>query len=245
MADDPRQHTLELFQQAEALNQLAETENPAENRRKAIALYEELLTILPPSPPAAMVHYNIAQAQMKLYHADRSVEDLQQAVGAFQAAVDLYRTEEDRQPLLYAMMGLAASHQQLAHFEEQRSHLTTSREVHLRTIALADAEPYASIYFSEYMNLGNVYHYLSEIEDREANLQKSLEAYEMALRYYSPQNYPGGYAYVRLNQGTVLKDAGDQEAAREAWQDAQQMFRALGNAEQAEQVQTLLATLDG
>jgi hypothetical protein len=41
MADDPRQRTIELFQQAEALNQLAETENPAENRRKAIALYEE------------------------------------------------------------------------------------------------------------------------------------------------------------------------------------------------------------
>jgi tetratricopeptide (TPR) repeat protein len=192
-----------------------------------------------------MVHYNIAQARMKLYHADLRVEYLRQAVGAFQAAVDLYRTDEDRQPLLYAMMGLAASHQQLAHFEDQQVHLTKSLDVHLRTIALADAEPYASIYYSEYMNLGNVYHYLSEIEDREANLQKSLEAYKVALRYYTPQNYPGGYAYVRLNQGTVLKDTGDEAAAREAWQDAQQMFQALGNAEQAKQVQTLLVRLDG
>ena len=67
-------------------------------------------------------------------------------------------------------------------------------------------------------------------------LERAVEAFEDALRYYTPQRDPLNYAKTQANLGLAREDLGDQDQALVCWREAVQYFRQMGEFDIAESV---------
>ncbi|MEL6310591.1 MAG: hypothetical protein AAFQ52_20805, partial [Chloroflexota bacterium] len=76
-------------------------------------------------------------------------------------------------------------------------------------------------------SLGTAYSDLSTVEEREVNLRRAIEAYQAALKHYTPASAPLSYALTQNNLGTAYRDLSEVEEpevnlrrAIEAYQEA-------------------------
>src|SRR5258706_11532618 len=99
-------YLLELFRQASHFQKLAETEAPTDNLRRAIALYEESLSYLPPSLAAAGLYYNIGLAYVDLFKYEEDVRYYKEALRSFGEALQLRTPENDLEGYILTQMNL-------------------------------------------------------------------------------------------------------------------------------------------
>jgi tetratricopeptide (TPR) repeat protein len=71
-------------------------------------------------------------------------------------------------------------------------------------------------------------------------LERAVEAFEDALRYYTPLRDPLNDAKTQANLGLAREDLGDQDRALACWRKAVQDFRQMGEFDISESVSAWL-----
>lgn len=90
-------------------------------------------------------------------------------------------------------------------------------------------------------NLGNAYSDLAAFENREENFHLSITAYHEALRFWTPDTAPLQYAVTQKNLSVVYDELGVLPAAVACWQNAEPLFRRMGDIANANLMLTWIA----
>ena len=89
-------------------------------------------------------------------------------------------------------------------------------------------ESYPINYAMTQNNLGNAYRTLSEVRDKESNLEKAIEAYREALKVRTVESYPIDYATTQNNLGNAYR------TLAVAWYNKGTALKALGRTIEAD-----------
>lgn len=230
------------------------------NLKRAINAYHEALRFRTPDrSPIGYAHTqnNLGTALMDLANLsdDRQARwtGLNDAVIAYRRSLR-FRTP-DRTPLDYAMtlnnLGTALKHlANLADDEDTRRACLQETITAYNGALNIQAEVHAPLdYAMTLNNLGSVLADLANSETEEqarwSSLQEAIEAYHEALRFWTPQSNPYGYAITQSNLGTAYEDLGDIVKALSCWHEAEIYYRQVGHVASANQVRGWIDYYEG
>jgi tetratricopeptide (TPR) repeat protein len=116
---------------------------------------------------------------------------LKKAIGILEEALDLFTQLECHGRCSEIFNTLGAAYCAMAECENSEDNLRKSIEYLQEAITLNDYNEFPIYHALSQYNLGNTYRFLSELNDRDTNLKKALEAYKIAAKvtskyYYGP-----------------------------------------------------------
>ena len=202
------------------------------------------------SPEYAATQNNLGNAYRELAALEEPEANLRRAVEAEQEALTAYQEMLKSHPsdslafdCAMVQCNLGIAYASLASREEPQAHL------HRALDAYQDALQYwtsqtppgktlnAPLAYALIQNsVGVAYYWLSQIEDRDANLHRAAAAYQDALQYRTLKSAPREYAQTQWNLHFVDAALGDLSSAIACAQEAEKGYRQMGYADDADEV---------
>lgn len=151
----------------------------------------------------AMVQNNLGTAYGDLARYRDSVENLQQAVLAYQEALR-YRTEDaDAKKRAATQNNLGTAYWHLAQHQQPVIYLRQAIAAYSEALQFYSPDEDSVTYAMVQNNLGTAYWNLSQHEQPVELLQRAIAAYDIALRYRTADTMPAAHAATQNNLGTA------------------------------------------
>ena len=196
--------------------------------RNAVAKLSNLLeaaTINMPEHRAAL-HVTLGNALFALGEREAGPERLEQAIDAFQAALQVYTIKS--MPFDWAMTqnNLGVAFARLGEREAGPERLERAIDVFQAALQVYTRERVPLDWAGVQNNLGNALARLGEREAGPEHLEQGIDAYRAVLEVYTRERVPLGWAGVQHNLGNVLARLGKGETGPERLEQAVDAYRA-------------------
>ena len=205
----------DVERESAALNGLGLVYIDLEQFDDAIQAFQQYLSLQPDNPEIQAIGYNhLGFARYKLGIAQDQPAQLEQAIAAYETALQLNRQMGKRQAEGDVLGNLGLVYRQQRDFEQaiaaHQQALTISREMDRPQSEVKDLG-----------NLGLVYH-------KRQDYQPALDYYTQALQLSQRLGNQQDELHQQLNSGDVCRDMGDLELAREHYEAAHGIATRLG-----------------
>ena len=216
-----------------AVAPLAETETRGRVLEKGLRDATEKLTALLDNPAAIQSDERRARLQLALGNAlktlgerEAGTERLEQAVGAYRAALEEYTRE--RVPLDWAVTqnNLGNALQALGERETGTERLEQAVEAYRAALKERTRERVPLDWAAAQSNLGNTLRTLGEREVDTERLEQAVGANRAALEEYTRERVPLYWAAAQNNLGNALRTLGERETGTERLAQAVEAYRA-------------------
>ena len=221
---------------------LGQIEQHQANLTRAIQAFEEAITFGNPLEEAIdfmLALNNLGNACWQLAQYEDRARNLARAETAYQEARAFIKAEDSL--LVYATLhnNLGNVQQELAQLADPVKHLNSAIQAYQIALKYLSVESGALAYAGAQNNLGNAYRQLAHhIEDTaliDDYLTQAIQAYAIALKYYTPQTAPSNYLMTRANLGLTYAERYDWDSALICWQEAADVAEKLGANQSAQQ----------
>lgn len=176
----------------------------------SVQAYEQAITTLKtvPKPDVeATLHHNLGSVWADLGRTRQQAEDWQQAIAAFNTALNQSRRQADSPSRLAQEASihnnLGTAYWSLAQFEHPQSCLERAIAAYKVALAYYTCDRDEMTYAMLQSNLGTAYWTLSDSGKSLENLQRAIIAYQEALTYRTAERFPAGCAATQNNLGTA------------------------------------------
>jgi tetratricopeptide (TPR) repeat protein len=173
-----------------------------------IRAYEQVLQFLPPDDAQVPELLNdVGNLYWMLSRGadvgDRGLGYLQQAIAAYQQALNQTEGASHRQSHAMIQNNLGSAYGDLARYCDASRNLQLSIQAYQAALQYQPTEAELARYAATQNNLGTAYWNLAQHEQPIAHLQKAIAAYNEALRYYDPEQEPLHFGMIQNNLGTA------------------------------------------
>lgn len=206
-----------------AYNRLSSIKNREENLNEAIKLFEEAIEICKMKNEmhtAALTNILLGEAYYLLALIEEPEKNLSKAYSAYMEAQEIITLDEVMYAdILESLGNILIFKAELGDGEENLGEAYGFFEKYLMIYGnmMQIDENYEAKYHKGEYYKGKVYHALSQIMDKEVNLNKAIELYEKFLEVYTTAEHDLGYANVRVSLGKAYAEL--LEAGREEYFD--------------------------
>jgi len=210
----------------------SEKKSPVANLEKAIHAYQRALKIaIVDKYPVdyALINNNLGNTYNMLSEYKYRSLNLQKAIDAYDESFKVYSIDKYPDDYTRVMSQKRHAFQSLLAIEDIKSPECASRQYYIgyyclkasmvpgnqkiSQMAVTSFEKALKVYSpnttpNEYAStssaLGSAYMILSDVQDRESNLDKAVQAYQNALLVYDLKSYPSGYGIAQKNLGIAF-----------------------------------------
>lgn len=187
--------------------------------------------VLPLAPRAerpldwALSQNDLGRALAELGSREGSPERLEQAVEAYEAALNEYQRHGDRSHWAMVQNNLAATLGDLGDRQSGGDLLERAVQASEAAIAIYDPETSPFEWASAQNNLGNALHTLGDREVGTASLRLAVRAYELALTKLTREGHEFHWASTHMNLGNVLAIMGGRDRSIDQLERAVRSYR--------------------
>lgn len=199
----PEEAALALSRLGDTYVELAEVADPEFNRTKAHGCFEKASTLthaLKNPLDSAKLNYSLGRNAMSLAGFGNAADLLQQAIQAFERALEVYATDY---PEEYAAVlnDLGVAYQNLGEAlpHAQETYLLNSVQCLKQALQIYCVKKYPLEHAMVQNNMGTAYSLLAEKQNRDYNLSSALSSFEAAKKLYTPAAHADDLKKVTTN----------------------------------------------
>ncbi|NJL21204.1 MAG: tetratricopeptide repeat protein [Leptolyngbyaceae cyanobacterium SM1_3_5] len=197
-------------QWADVLNDLgnlhwgrSRSSDPVFHLQQAIELYELALYKTDQPQTLAMLQNNLGAAYADLARYENPAEALQNAIAAYQQALQNRSSQSDPQRYASTQNNLGTAHWNLAQHQQPLENLRGAIAAYSEALHFYRPEQDSLNYAMIQNNLGTAYWNIAQYERPQDWLRLALSSYAQALRYRTATAAPAAFAATQSNLGTA------------------------------------------
>jgi tetratricopeptide (TPR) repeat protein len=200
---------------AQALLEMAEINEKEQYLEMAVKALEDALKVftLTESPGQfAETESKLGEVYLGLFETTTKSINIRKAFVAFDAALQYYTIDEwprefaansDKIGISYKLMAETAdsySFKDLAEYRQyQTEHLSNALKSFMSALQIFDAVNYPVEHAMIYVNIGKVYSFMANIQDKKGNAINAISAFQEALTVYNAEDYPADHRRVNAH----------------------------------------------